>query len=190
MLEIALLGRPPARRTATGDVPDLGQVPELDPRVMTAGLEPVITGVDGDRVERDQQVRPPGHPGGQPPGPVAAGRPVTPGGGEGEPRPQAGAGSAGLILAAGRVVAAGRIMQAGRIVRGGRVVSGGAGVVFGCGPGAAVADGVALLVGDGDAVRGLGVGGGGRGEVAGQRWVDGAQAGHLGGPFGQVQQGD
>jgi hypothetical protein len=31
---------------------------------MTAGLEPVITRVDGDRVERDQQVRPPGHPGG------------------------------------------------------------------------------------------------------------------------------
>jgi hypothetical protein len=49
MLEVALLSRPPARRPDAGSVPDLGQVPELDPRIMTAALQPVITAVDGDR---------------------------------------------------------------------------------------------------------------------------------------------
>jgi hypothetical protein len=63
MFEVALLGWPAAGRSGTGSVPDLGQVPELDPRVMTAGLEPVITGVLGDRVQRDDQVRLSGDPG-------------------------------------------------------------------------------------------------------------------------------
>ena len=62
MLEITLLSRPPARRADAGGVPDLGQVPELDPRVMTLALEPVIARVEGDRVERDHQVRPPRRP--------------------------------------------------------------------------------------------------------------------------------
>ena len=44
-------------------MPDLGQVPQLDPRVMTVGLKAVITGVKGDRVKLDQQVRLSGDPG-------------------------------------------------------------------------------------------------------------------------------
>ena len=62
MFEVALLGRPPAGRPGAGRVPDPGQVPERDPRIMTPGLEAVVARVEGDRVERDQQVRPPGTP--------------------------------------------------------------------------------------------------------------------------------
>src|SRR5208282_4115239 len=49
------------------------QVPELDAGVVTGGLEPVITGVDGDRVDREEQVRLSRDPGAEPPGSVSAG---------------------------------------------------------------------------------------------------------------------
>jgi hypothetical protein len=65
-------------------------------------------------------------------------------------------------------------------------------VVPGFGSGAAVADGVAVLVGDRDAPGGLLVlrGGAGQvaGQVAGQPGVDRADAGDLAGPVGQIQQ--
>ena len=86
VLEVALGGRPPADRTGAGRVPDLGQVPELDPRIMTVGFVPVVAGVGGDRVDGEDQVRA-GPRGGQPPGAVPAGRPVPAGRGEGEPGP-------------------------------------------------------------------------------------------------------
>jgi hypothetical protein len=35
-------------------MPDLAQVPELDPGIVALGLEPVITLIGGDRVEGDQ----------------------------------------------------------------------------------------------------------------------------------------
>lgn len=64
MFEIALLGWPAAGRSGARGMPDLGQVPQLDPRIMTAGLKPVVTGVQGDRVQGDDQVRLAGDPGG------------------------------------------------------------------------------------------------------------------------------
>ena len=61
-------------------VPDLGQVPELDPGIMPGGLEPVIALRGIDRIEPDQQVRPASRDA-QPPGPgLGRGR-------EREPRP-------------------------------------------------------------------------------------------------------
>jgi hypothetical protein len=130
-------------------VPDLGQVPQLDSGVVAAGLEPVVAFLQRDRVQSEQQSLLPGQAGGQPPGAVPAGRPVITGGGEGEPRQGAGAGSAGRIMA-------------------------GRGVVAGFRSCAAVADGVAVLVGDGQAPSGLQVSSGGAGQVAGQGRVDGA----------------
>jgi len=125
------------------------------------------------------QVRSSGQAGGQPPGAVAAGRPVPTGRGEGEFRPEAGAGSAGRwIVADGRGVVAGW-PGFGR--------SGGADAVFGFGPGAAVTDGVSLLVGDGDAVRGPGIAGGSISQVTDQGRVDGPDTGELAGPVGQAQ---
>ncbi len=59
-----------------------------------------------------------------------------------------------------------------------------------CGAGAAVPDGVAVLVGHGHAPGGPGVAGRRGGEVAGQVGVEGADAGHLAGPVGQAEQGD
>src|SRR5439155_247235 len=55
-LVVALGGGPPADRAGAGRVPDLGQVPQLDPGIMTFGFEPVVTGVGGDRVDGDDQV--------------------------------------------------------------------------------------------------------------------------------------
>jgi hypothetical protein len=63
-------------------VPDLGQVPEHDPRIVAGRLEPVIAILGGDRVHGDDQIRLPGGAGGQPPGPVPAGRAVLTGGGD------------------------------------------------------------------------------------------------------------
>ena len=56
VLEIGLGGGPTAAWSGAGGMPDLGQVPELDPGIMTLGLEPVITLIDGDRVERDEEI--------------------------------------------------------------------------------------------------------------------------------------
>src|SRR5713101_3335065 len=64
-------------------MPDLAQVPQLDPGVVALGLEPVVTILGGDRVKRDDQAGPV-CPGSQPPGAVSAGRPVRAGGREGE----------------------------------------------------------------------------------------------------------
>ena len=66
--------------------------------------------------------------------------------------------------------------------RNGLVLYGGACVPGGCGPGAAVADGVALAVGDGDAPGGPGRPGRCRGQVPGQVWIQGPDSGHLTGP--------
>src|SRR5260370_40145968 len=76
VLKIALGGRTPAGRAGAGGVPDLGQVPQPGPGVVAGGLEPVVAVLGGDRVDDDQQVRLPWDAGGQPPGPVAAGRAV------------------------------------------------------------------------------------------------------------------
>jgi hypothetical protein len=160
VLPVRLSGRPPAARPGAGGVPDLGQVPELDPGVIAPGLEPVIAVLRGDGIEFDDQVRA-GPRGAQPPAAVSAGRPVPAGRGEPEPGP------------------------ARR-----RPWSGAFPVALGFGPGAAVPDGVALLVGHRDAPGGLRVGRGGGGQVAGQPRVDGADAGDLPGPVGQVKQGD
>ncbi len=51
-----------------GGVPDLGQVPELDPGIVARGLEPVIAVLGGDGVQRDEQVRLPAGPGAELPG--------------------------------------------------------------------------------------------------------------------------
>ena len=53
-----------------------------------------------------------------------------------------------------------------------------------------MADGVAVLVGDGDAERAGGVACAGSGEVADEGGVEGAEAVRLAGPLGQAQQGE
>src|SRR5690348_16471388 len=68
VLEIAVRRRAAAPRPGAGRVPDLGQVPQLDPGIMALGLEPVIAPLGVDRVEPDQQIRP-GSRNAQPPGP-------------------------------------------------------------------------------------------------------------------------
>ena len=146
VLEVALGGGPPADGAGAGGVPDLGQVPQPDPGIVAAGFVPVVAGVGGDRVDRDDQVRS-GSGGAQPPGAIAVGRAVPAGRGEGEP---------GFSWRAG---------------------AGAFPVTPGFGAGAAVGDGVALVVGDGQAPGGPGVGCGGGGQVAGQPGVDRAEAG-------------
>jgi translation initiation factor IF-2 len=111
----------------------------------------------------DQEVPLSAGPGVQPPGAVPAGRPALVRGGDGEPRPGPRPGWPAFLP----VPAA----------------------ALGFGPGAAVADRVALLVGHGDAPGGCRVAGGGAGQVPGQGGVDGAEAGDLAGPAGQVEQG-
>lgn len=59
-----------------GGMPDLAQVAELDPGIVAPGLEAVVAGLGGDRVEPDGQVRLAGDPGTQRLGAVSAGRPV------------------------------------------------------------------------------------------------------------------
>src|SRR5689334_3209847 len=86
VLVVALGGGAAADGAGAGGVPDLGQVPEPGPGIVTLGLESVVARVGGDRVDGDDEVRA-GAGGAQPPGAVsAAGRPVAAGGGEGEPR--------------------------------------------------------------------------------------------------------
>src|SRR6266704_3184462 len=94
VLEVALRRRPAAPGPGAGRVPDLGQMPQPAPGVMTPGLEPVIAVLRGDRIEADQQVRPaPGDA--QPPGPLSGG------GCEREPGPVPGAGSGAFPVALG-----------------------------------------------------------------------------------------
>ena len=57
MLVVALGGGAAADGAGAGGVPDLGQVPELDPGVVAVGFVAVVAGVGGDRVDRDDQVR-------------------------------------------------------------------------------------------------------------------------------------
>src|SRR5689334_10501226 len=51
MFEVALGGGPPADRADTGGVPDLGQVPQPDPGVVSPGLEPVVAMLGAERVQ-------------------------------------------------------------------------------------------------------------------------------------------
>src|SRR6185437_1424905 len=131
VLEVALGGGPPADGAGAGGVPDLRQVPEPGPGVVAAGLVLVLARVGVQGVDRDDQVRPVTR-GGQPPGAVSAGRAVPAGRGEREPG------------AARRRAGPGPFPGAFRL-----------------GPGAAVADGVAVLVGHRHAPGGPGVGRGG-----------------------------
>jgi hypothetical protein len=75
MFEISLSRGSATGGSGTGRVPDLGQVPQLDARVVAFGLVAMITLVDGDRIERDDQVRPLS-PRPQPPAAVSARRAV------------------------------------------------------------------------------------------------------------------
>src|SRR5690348_15412171 len=94
VLEVPLAGGPSADRTRTGGVPDLGQVPELDSRVVTAGGEPVVAVLGAQGVQLDDQVRSrSGRP--QPPGPQPARRAVPRFGGEAEPGPVPASGRGG-----------------------------------------------------------------------------------------------
>ena len=91
---VTLRGWPTAPRPSASGVPDLGQVPKLDPGIMAFGLEPVIAWPGIDRVELDQQVRP-ASGGAQAPGPWL-GR-----GCEGESRPVPGLRSGSFPVALG-----------------------------------------------------------------------------------------
>src|SRR5579862_3765100 len=66
VFEIALRSGPSAGRGGTRRVPDLGQVPQSDTRIVPPGLIPVVALVRGDRLERDDLVPLPSDPGGQP----------------------------------------------------------------------------------------------------------------------------
>ncbi len=123
-------------------MPDLRQVLELDPGIMTPGLETMITLVGGDRVERDQEIPLSAGLGGEPPAPVSLWWALLAGGREGEPGSVLGPRRAAFLPVP--------------------VVS------VGFWPGAAVADGVALLIGHGDAPGGCRVAGRGAGQVAGK----------------------
>ena len=172
VLEVTGGGGAPADRAGAGRVPDLGQVPQLDPGIMAFGLEPVVTVAGGDRVERDGQIWLSAGPGAQCPGAVSAGRSMLAGSGERESRTR---GAAGRIAPVRWAVLAWFVPASA--------------VVLGFGSGAAVPDGVALLVGDGHAPGGLRVAGGGAGQVAGQGGVDRADAADLAGSAGQAEQG-
>src|SRR5436190_2040189 len=77
-------GRMPAWPPRPVRVPDLGQVPQPDPGVVTFGFVPVVAGIGGDRVDGDDQIRP--GPGAREPlGSVSTRRPVLAFGSEGEP---------------------------------------------------------------------------------------------------------
>src|SRR5271165_148721 len=156
-------------------MPDLRKVPELDPGIVAPGLKAVITFAGGDWVERDQEVPLSADPGPQPPGPVPARRALLAGGREGEPWPVPGSDSRRRI---GAVPRPGLPMFLPVPL-----------LVLGFRPSATVADGVPVLVGHGYAERGPGVLGGGAGQVAGDPRVNGADAGDLAGPVGQVEQG-
>jgi len=117
--------------------------------------------VPSDRVASGfSGVGPPGRGG---PAAVPARRAVLPGGSEGEP------GAVPGLMAARRPGSCPAVLRSG--------------------PGAAVADGVAVLIGHGHAPRGRGVPRSRGHEVAGQSRVDGPDAGDLAGPLVQAEQG-
>src|SRR5690348_18241989 len=58
MFEVALGGGAAADRADAGGVPDLGQVPQLHPGVVSPGLEPVVTVAGAEGVKLDDQVVP------------------------------------------------------------------------------------------------------------------------------------
>ena len=162
VLEVALAGRPAADRARAGGVPDLGQVPELDPRLVPGGLEPVIAVLGAEGIEFDDQVRPvPGSA--QPPRPVPARRPRPPLGSKAElRRPVPGPAGPSRFLPS--------------------PTSGG------CGPGAPVPCRVPLLVGYRHAPGRLRVRRRRAGQVPGQPGVDGADPAQLAGPVRQPGQ--
>jgi len=106
MFEVAVFGRAAAPRPGTRGVPDLGQVPQLDPGVMPGGLPPVVAVPGGDRLDVHDQAALPGYPGGQPPAAIAARWSGLGGRGEGEP------GRAGAGRVAGRIRATRRAWPA------------------------------------------------------------------------------
>jgi len=159
VLVVAGRGGPPAHRTCTRRVPDPGEVPELDARVISAGLESVVAVLRGEGVDGDDQFLT-GDP--QDPGPGAATWPIA---------------------------ARRREREPGSVTIPGSAVVAVLGVVFGCWSGAAVGGGVPVGVGDGDAPGGFRAGGGGAGQIAGEPGVDRPETGQLAGPVGQSQCG-
>ena len=159
VLEVGLGGGPTADRAGAGGVPDLGQVPELDPGIMTLasnrwshgsvviGSTVMIRSGPGPGVRSRQVPYPPG--GLSRPAGVKE-NPSSPGGGPGPARLR---------------------------------------VALGFGAGAAVGDGVPLAVGDRQAPGGLRIGRGGGGQVPGQPRVHRAEAAELTGPVRQAGQG-
>jgi len=144
MFEVATAGRSPAARPGARGVPDLRQMPEHDPGIVAVCLMPVVAAVGGDRLDLEEQVPLPGHPGGEPPGPVSSGRAGLISWSEGERWP---AGRVGSIWCAVFVP----------FDRPG-----------GGGPGAAVADGVPLAVGHRQTPGRPGAAGGSTSQVAGE----------------------
>jgi hypothetical protein len=57
MFEVALARWPPTHRAGASRVPDLGQVPQLDPGIVAFGGEPVVAVLGAQGVELDDQVR-------------------------------------------------------------------------------------------------------------------------------------
>lgn len=176
VFEIALAGGTPAGRTSAGSVPDLGQVPQQDARIMTCRLMPVVTFVSGNRPDRNHQVGLSRISHGQPPSAVPAGRsgPIGRGGREPwfawvwhqpcrqrRPVPVSGEGdSAGAGGSTGWIMISGRPRL----------------LLFhhpgppaaGFGPGASTSNGVSLRIRHGKAPGGPRVPGSGAGQVAGQ----------------------
>ena len=171
VLEVALRRWAPAAWSGARGVPDLGQVPEQDPGIVTLGLMPVVTVPGGDRLEGDEQVPLSLSSGGEPPDTVPAWWPGLVRRGEAERR------------VARRWIRP--ICDVGFMAFRGVCPAAG-----GCGAGAAMADSVAVLVGHGHAPGGPGGAGRRGGQIAGQIGVQGADAGHLAGPVREVEQGD
>src|SRR6202167_6835848 len=82
MFPVALRGGPAAARGRASSVPDPGQVPQHDPRIVGGCLEPVIAVLGGDRMHGDDQGRLARSAGGQPPAAVPARRAMLPGSGD------------------------------------------------------------------------------------------------------------
>ena len=106
-------------------MPDPGQVPQQDPRIVAGRLEPMIAMLGGDRMHGDDQARLPRSPAAQPPDAIPARRPLLPGRGDREPRAVGVAKRAGWIVAAWGIVATGGIVAAGGIVATGGIVAAG-----------------------------------------------------------------
>src|SRR5690348_4729887 len=58
VLEVGLGGRPPADGAGAGSVPDLGQVPQLDPGIVATGFVAMVAGIGVQGLQGDDQVRP------------------------------------------------------------------------------------------------------------------------------------